>query len=174
MPSNTLIGDWASGFWTNLGQPVNVAVTTISGYAIQPNTLGQLNSFIGTCYSGSGYLGVTGTSNFDTDPNLTNTELSIIGAMYLVSYYNSLSQAMMGVSQNTIPWVNLKEGDSTITRANGANLGMVYAKMATDANTRLQYLVNAYRQNAQGGSVPRTVDYPNIQYPEFGITYASF
>lgn len=171
MVQNLLLQDWATGLWVDIGQPSNVAVTTISGYAIQPGTLGKLNSLIGTCFSGSGYAGTTGTANFQIGPWIADTELAIIGQMYLVSYYRSLAQATMGVGGNTIPWSMLREGDSTIQRSSPVNIGKEYREMAKDANEQLNYLVTAYSANSQGASVPRTVDYPSEVYPTWGPSY---
>ncbi len=172
---NTLIGNWSVNVWEDLGSPPNVTPTTISGYAIQPNTLGRLNSLIMTCYQGSGYTGAAmgmGSVNFDVSPDLTNTELAVIGAMYLVSYYNNLAQATMGVGACTIPWTQIKEGDSSITRAQPANIGKVYSEMSKEAQVQLRQLVNAYRGSA-GGSISRSVDYFNPPVnlgPGYGAT----
>jgi hypothetical protein len=169
MDDPTLIGGWASGVWLELGAPSTVAASTISGYAVQESTLGRLNSLIGTCFSGSGYLG-TGTSNYQIGPFVTNTELALIGAMYTVSYYRNLAQAMMGATTAGIPWTTIKEEGSTIQRANGANIGEIYLKEAKTANDQLNYLVNAYRQGSQGGNMARSIDYYDLSGPTYGAT----
>lgn len=167
-----LIGSWSSGVWLDLGSPSNTSASTISGYAIQPSTLGRLNDLIGTCYYGSGYTGV-GTMDYQAAPPLTNTELSLIGLMYQVSFYNTLAMATMGMGGNTIPWTMIAEGDSRIARANPANIGKEYREMSRTAAEQLNYLVCAYRANVQGSSTPRSVDYPSIVGPEWGISYIS-
>lgn len=170
MDNNILLGQWAVGVWNDLGQPANVTATTISGYAIQPSTLGRLNDLIGSCYSGSGYTGGN-TINFQIGPDISNTELGLIEKMYLVSYYNNLAQSTMGIGGSTIPWTRLREGDSSIDRANAANIGREYREMAKTANEQLYYMVNAYRSNSLGGNLGRSVDYPNIVYPTWTDTY---
>jgi len=167
MSSSTEIGIWATGVWLDLGSPANISALTLSGYAIAPSTLGRLNNFIGACYSGSGWAG-PGSVNYDVVPDLTDPELAIINAMYLVSYYNGLSQATMGAGGSTIPWQSLKEGDSTITRASAPAIGKTYADMAKDAMANLKYLVNVYINNSQGGNTPRSVNYLDIWTPEVG------
>lgn len=159
MDNNTFIGEWSLGVWTDLGSPSNVTATTISGYAIQPSTLGRLNSLAGTCFSGSGYTGGA-SSNFQIGPFVDQEVLGIIGQLYLVSYYNNLAQATMGVGNSTIPWTNLREGDSSIARVNAATIGAQYRQMSKDAYTELWNLVNAFR-GSQGGSIARSVDFPN-------------
>lgn len=166
MSSSQEIGLWSTGLWIDLGQPSNISSLTISGYAVAPNTLGRLNNFIGTCYSGSGYAG-PGTYNFDTVPDLTDQELAIIGAMYSVGYYNSLVQAAMGAgsavaaSAGGLPWAMIKEGDSQISRPNIAAIGATYANLAKEATAQLKYLTNVYIANSQGGNTPRSVLYLN-------------
>lgn len=169
MVQNLLLQEWATGIWADLGGPTNTSTSTISGYAIQPSTLGRLNSLINTCFSGSGYTGA-GTTNFQIGPGVSESELGIIGAMYLVSYYNNLAQATMGIGGSTIPWVQLREGDSTITRANAAYIGKEYRELSRDSTERLNFLVNAYR-GSEGGNVGRTVDYPSEVYPTWGSSY---
>lgn len=162
MSCNILIGNWASGVWTDLGQPPNLSALTISGYAVAPNTLGRLNNFIGTCYSGSGYSGI-GSVDFDVIPDLTDQELAIVGALYNVSYYNGLVQAAMGAgsaipaSMGGLPIATVREGDSTIAKANPAAIGAAYAGLAKEANAQLKYLVNVYIQNVLGAGTPRNV-----------------
>lgn len=168
--NDELLQPWATGVWQDLDGPATVAVSTISGYAVQPNTLGRLNSLAGTCFSGSGYTGV-GTTNYQIGPWVTNTELAIIGQMYLVSYYNNLVQATMGVGGTTIPWLAIAEGDSKIGRVNAASIGAQYREAAKDAYAQLWNLVNSYRTNSAGGSIPRSVDYLNLVGPTWGETY---
>lgn len=171
MASNTLIGLWATGIWETLGSPSSLSALTISGYAVQPSTLGRLNAMIGTCYSGTGYLG-TGTV-FDAAPELTNSELALVEGMFRVGWYSRLAQAMMGTSPSEIPWASISEGDTKISRANPVNLGKEYRELAKDTQVHLNYLVNAYIQQVQGGSTPRSVDLYNPGYPDIIFPYTS-
>ena len=158
MASNTLIGEWANGVWQDLGTPDCLNLLTISGYALQVDTLGRLNARLGTCYIPAGATG-DGSLNYDVSPDLTSRELAIIGAMYETTYYRHLSMAMMGTSAGTLPVVNVREGDSSVSLANPVSIGKEYKDMAKDANERLNYLVNAYLDNSS--STPKSVDYLN-------------
>ena len=159
--NDELLQVWAVGVFTDIGSPSNTSVSTISGYAVQPSTLGKLNNLVTTCFSGSGYAG-TGTSNYQIGPFVTPSELSLIAQMYLVSYYNNLAQASLGIGGNGIPWTRIREADSSIERANPANLGKEYREMARTAAEQLWQLANAYR-GSQGGSIPRDVQYLSIE-----------
>lgn len=168
--SNTLIGIWSSGLWQDIGSPDSISALTISGYAVQTSTLGKLNNLIGTCFSGSGWLG-TGLP-FDVAPAYHNAELAIVEGLFRVGYYSQLATTMMGVSQATVGWTNLREGDSSISRANTAYLGKEYREMAKDAQLTLNYLANAYA--ADRGMICGAVDYlnpPNAGANAYGSPY---
>ena len=161
---SALIGEWSTGIWSNLGSPTTLSSLTISGYAVQPNTLGTLNNRLGTSFLGTG-IGGTGAS-FDATPSLTNRELAIVEGFFLVSWYNQLAFATMGAGGNSIPWSRLREGDESIERSSPVNIGREYREMAKDANGTLTLLVNTYLDNDRGTS--RSVDFLNPAYPYAG------
>ncbi len=165
MSCNSGIGVWATGLWTDLGSPTNISALTISGYVATPNTLGKLNSLIGTCYAPSGYTGF-GSFNYDVTPDLAETELALIGKLYMVSYYNSLVQSVMGAG-GVMPTLSAREGDTSFNLVNPVSMGKVWADMAKEANEELKYLVNAYINQSQGANVPRSVVFPNV-VPGYG------
>jgi hypothetical protein len=170
MSSSTLIGLWATGLWSDLGQPAQVSALTISGYATEPSTIGRLNNLISQCYSGSGYSGY-GSFNYDVTPDYTPQELDIVGALYTVSYYNSLANNTMGYGGNSIPWTAIAEGDTKAARTNAASIGAVYAKQAQEAQMQLKYMVNVYINQTQGGNTPRDVEYWNAVCPTWSQGY---
>jgi hypothetical protein len=182
MSSSFLIGVWASGFWQELGSPANLSALTVSGYACSTNTIGKLNDTIGTCYYASGASGASGIIgyNFDVAPDLGQEELAIIGAMYLVSYYNGLAQAAMGagsfvvISNGGVPLQQIREGDSSVTWANVAAIGGNFAKMATEARKTLNYLCNNYINQIQQASVPRSINFLNVVYPQICGGYGGY
>lgn len=160
MSSSTLIGVWANALWQDLGSPDCLNPLTISGYALQPNVLGLLNSRLQTCYQATGASGAN-TTDFDVTPALTNSELAIIDSMYRISYYNNMAMSMMGQSASDVPFVTIREGDSSITRANPVNIGKEYREMAKDERANLTNLINAYINVVQEGGAPRSVDFLN-------------
>ncbi len=164
--NDELLMPWASGVFDSLGQPANTSTSTISGYAVQPSTIGRLNDYLSTCFSGSGYTGA-GSTNYQIGPCITSAELAVVNAMYLVSYYNNLAQASMGLGGTSIPWTALAEGDSKIARVNAANLGKEYREMSKTAQEQLQYIANAYRNG--GASVARSIDYYNPPVSPYGF-----
>lgn len=157
--SNTLIGIWATGIWTDLGSVSNISALTISGFAVQPNTLGQLSIKITECYSGVG----TGGYFYDASPDLTVNELALIEGMFLINWYNQLAFSTMGAGGSSIPWRRIREGDESIDRESAANIGEQYREMAKDAKAQLDLLTNAYNDGLRGTS--RSVDFLNPPYP---------
>lgn len=169
MSSSALIGLWATGTWIDLGSPSYLSALTISGYASVPNTLGMLNTYISTCYSGSGFTGFNSV-NYDVVPDLTYQELALIDAMYRASYYNNLAQATMGGGGGAIPFSSIAEGDTKIAQ-NPAAIGLAYIGLAKDQQARLKYLVNVYLNQVQGADVPRQVLFPGVVGPLFSNAY---
>ena len=161
MSSNVLIGQFSSGLWLNLGGLSALSALTISGFVVQPGTLGSLNNRLGTSFSGTGYLGTGAT--FDTVPDITNKELAIVEGLFLVSWYNQLASANMGLGGSSIPWTRIREADESIDRERPSNLGAEYRTMAKDARLYMEYLVGAYNDNARGSAL--SVDYLNPAYP---------
>lgn len=177
MASATLIGLWASGVWQiDLGSTAYVSALTISGFACQPSTLGQLNVYLSTCYSGSGYSG-PGTVSFDIVPDVGQEELSVVEMMYITSYYSSLANSTMGQGGDSVgglPFTTIRDdGGLTLQRANPAAIGVAYAGLAKQARDELYRRINGYVNNVQGANLPRSVSYPDLVYPIWSAGYVS-
>lgn len=173
MASADLIGNFASGVWMNLGMPSFLSALTISGYVTEPSTLGQLNNYIGTCYSGSGFSGA-GSYNYDVVPDIGTQELAIIGSLFLISFYNGLAQANLGNGTNGaagVPYITLREGDTVLTRASGPAIAAVYYSLSTQSIKNLNYQINTYITQTQGSEIPRNVVFPNLIFPTFSQSY---
>lgn len=161
MSSSNLIGEWSSGYWQAIGSPSYVSALAISGYACTSSTLGQLNTFIGTCYNGSGFTGAP-SFNYDVTPDITAQELALVGGLYAASYWDNLAQSTMGYGGDSIPWLAVAEGDTRATRVNAASIGATYMDRATQAQKDLRYMVNVYITQVAGGDTPRDVEYYTI------------
>lgn len=74
---------------------------------------------------------------------------------------------MMGQSAGDIPFTTIREGDSSITRANPVNIGKEYREMAKDERANLAYLINAYINVVQEGGSPRSVDFLGPRVPAY-------
>ena len=156
--STEIIGQFSTGVWNNLGQPTDITVTSISGWVTQPQTLGKLNSYIGTCFQGTGYTGAN-SWDYDVTPALTNTETAILDEMFQISYYQQLIRKIAGAGGVTRIIQGLSEGDSKISYVSSAALAKVYTENLVEANKRLNYAVNVYTNESAGANNPRSVDY---------------
>lgn len=150
----TDIGLWATGMWTNLGQPPDVSAQTISGWVVQPYTVGTFNTLTNQCFSP--------VSGAFVCPELDDAEFGVLGAMYAVQFWNYRAQAMAGAGGVDTTWSRLSEGDSTIQRASPGELMKVYAAMARDAQLNLRFVIASYNDYVQNGSMPNSVLYPTI------------
>jgi hypothetical protein len=148
------IGQWATGLWTNIGMPPTLSALTISGYAAQSFTLGQLNAYIGQCYSG--------VSGAYVCPNLDDGSFAILAQMFLRSYYLQLMQANAGAGGATRIVLDIKEADRQIRWQNGSEIAKTYLAASQSAEKTLNNLVRNYVNNSLGGNIPKSVDYLSI------------
>lgn len=154
------LGTLASGLWLNsLGQPTSISALSISGYFAQNYVVGQLNAKISTCYSGSN--GGSG-ANWAICPNLDDSELAILGYIYLSTYWIQKVASAAGAGGISDTFTVLREGDSSIQRTSPAELMKIYSAMARQANEQLNYLTNEYIRNGQGSVLPRSIEMPTI------------
>jgi hypothetical protein len=161
MSSTSGISQFSTGLWLDLGQPTDLSALSISGWVTQPQTLGRLNSYVGTCYTGIGYTG-SNSWDYDVGPDLTNGDYSILGQMFMVTYYNQLVRKCAGAGGTQKIVQSLAEGDSRVQYVNAADLARVYTENVKEATKTLNYLVNTYNTNSQGAYDPRSVNYYTI------------
>lgn len=139
----------ATGLWVDINQPSNLAVSSISGKLVSSGFLGKFDTLTDGCHHiESGCF----------SPPLNGQEQGIYQQLYLSEYYRTLflqSQGAIGVTN----WVSLREGDSSITRANPTEISKLYRALQNDANKELGDLIFSYKNNQAG---PRQVDYLGI------------
>jgi hypothetical protein len=173
MSSTTGIGFFATGLWTNLDEPSDITASAISGWVTQPQVIGQLNSYIGQCFTPSGYTGM-GSWDYDVIPDLGGQEYGILDQMYQVGYYRKLIRALAGAGGTQKIILQLGEGDEKISYVSAADLARVYTENVKEAQKTLNYLVNTYVAN-DGSSAPRTVDHQTVIQPLANInSYDSY
>lgn len=157
------IGLFSTGLWQSLGSPDDISSIYISGYVTLPSTLGTLNAYIASCYSG--------VSGAYVCPDLDYGSFAIIGMIFTQGYYLNLMKANAGAGgaqKLTQQLIELSEGDSRIRWTNPGELAKVYLQAAQDAQAQLKYLVKAYNDNSQGGNIPRSINYLSFGVPYYG------
>jgi hypothetical protein len=150
----TDIGNWATGLWTNIGMPSTLSALTISGYVPQSFTLGQLNAYIGQCYSG--------VSGAYVCPNLDDGSFAILAQMFLKSYYMQLMQANAGAGGVVRIAHEIREADRSIKWVNQSEIAKTYLSASQAAEKTLNNLVRNYVNNSLGGNVPKSVSFMNL------------
>ena len=153
------IGLFATGLWEDLGSPADISALSISGWVTQTNTLGTLNNLINQCY--------TGAQGSYVCPDLTNTEFAILGTMYTMRFYRNRANSLAGAGGTTPMWYTLKEGDSTISRANPSEMMKTFQSMSINAREGLDKMVSYYNKYSNGGTVPRSVNFYTLENPSY-------
>ena len=135
------IEDFASGVYEDIGSPSTPTVVSISGWA--ENNIGLLNIVIDTCYI---------TASGDFYPAMGNQESGIYQEMYKVKHYErqlqyAVSNVAVKGTGSALDWVELRDGDSVVRRANPAEFARIYRGLKSDAQKELNDLVETYRAN---------------------------
>lgn len=122
-------------------EPPSVTVLGISGWL--DNNIGKLNIALDECYT---------TVSGDFTPAFDNQLSGIYQELYKLNYYQKqIRYAVNGVAMkgtgSAIDWVELREGDSVIRRANPAELARIYSAEKREVESNLRRLVAYYNSN---------------------------
>lgn len=99
--------------------------------------LAQLNLLCGTDYKLD--------DKNQPNPELTDSEGTILKYLYLVHYYNRLIKLNLGAAK--YDWSELVEGDTQIRRVSNNEIAKTYVQTKNALQDRLDKLVLAYNQN---------------------------
>ncbi len=132
---------FATVTWDELGSPTTPALISISGWG--DNNIGLLNISIDECFV---------TASGDFSPAFYPSVSGIYKEMYKVKYYESqIKDAVNNVAVkgtgSALDWVELKEGDSVIRRANPAEMARLYRGLKSDAEVSLRSMIFSYKAN---------------------------
>lgn len=131
------ISGFAQSIFEELGSPSSVSVASISGWSV--SHIGDLNVALDTC--------ICADSGLFT-PALGTAEVSIYQSMYMSHYYDKMILGIInGIGLDTVDWTQIKEGDSSITRTNRAQLLMQYRGLKKDNDFELAKDIGYYKQN---------------------------
>jgi hypothetical protein len=117
------------------------SILSLSGWL--ENNIGKLNIMLDECYSS-----ISG----DFDPSFTSEVSGIYQEVYRLHYYKKqIQKAVNGISTkgtgSAVDWVELREGDSLVKRANPSELAKVYASERSAIENNLKRLVSYYHSN---------------------------
>lgn len=140
----------ASGLWEDLSEPSGRPPIYLSGWFTSQSNLGKLNTLIDTCFSGiSGVI----------CPSLGAAEQSIFTEIYKGIFYDWMATSFGGVGSLNNYWMNLKEYDSQIQRANPNEIAKLYRAAAKDARETSYRLAYEYKKNV---AQPNMVTFGNF------------
>lgn len=97
---------------------------------------------------------------------LTSEQESIFTLMFMSNYFGKAAQsanAGVGTGAQTIDWITIREGDSTVTRTNKNEVSKTYLAMRKQTNEELDKLIAAYHlkyATAQQVAGDDTLEYP--------------
>jgi hypothetical protein len=168
------IGDFSTGIWISFGQPYEISPLTISGWVCQKTTLGALNAYIGTCYSGAVY-GTGSPYNSYVCPDLDDGSFAILESMYRETYYQQLMRSVGGAGGVQPVVQALSEGDSKIQWVNASELAKTYSAAWKQAIDNRRILIRNYIKNSLGGNIARSVNYYTIDNGYYnGVDFNQF
>jgi hypothetical protein len=145
-----LLSGISSGIWLNLGEPSDLAVSTIYAKIASSGMLGQLDVAINGCH----YFNESGC----VVPSFTAEELGMYEQLYYISHYmKKANQTQSSVTSNY--WVSLAEADTKITKANPNTATVNWTILYKDAKQSFDDMVSSYRAN---NSLARSVDFYGI------------
>jgi hypothetical protein len=142
------ISNFITNVYHDLGNPVDFPIFRLSGWFLDQANLGKLNNLIGTQFSGvynTGQLGqITG---YNIEPMMSNDQMAIYKTLFEYEYFKSAARSVAqsaAFSNGGNDWISLREGDSSITRANKNEISKNFRSMANDAKLDLDRSVKMY------------------------------
>jgi hypothetical protein len=144
--TNYYLSDFIESVYHDLSNPVEYPIFRLSGWFLDNANLGKLNNLIGTCLSGIRHKDLEGnTTGYSLDPEPSSDQLGIYKMLFDYEYYKTLSRTVaQSAASNASDWINLKEGDSSITRVNKNELSKNFRGLANDAKKDLDMAVKMY------------------------------
>ena len=154
--SDNILQDISSGIYFDLGSPVNLPASAISGRLLTSGFLGNLDTVLYECHwidYGSGVI----------NPPLNGQESNIYSELFKATYFRQLaSQVINNIGNPSSFAYSLADGDAKIVLSDPVNLSRICRDMEKQAMDRAKYLIYEYNK---GRGTARVVNYPTIQAP---------
>lgn len=134
----------ASGIYQGLGSQASESPAFISGWITSPSVIGGINTRLNTSFYYSGGC---------IEGGFSDAEGAITELFYQKEYYRRQSQQVL--TAGGLNWVTLKEGDSSISRANPVDMSKAFLGLSKDAEEDLRIAVANWKR---GNSTVNTVN----------------
>ena len=138
------VGILAGTIYSGLSSPSSQSIGYVSGWLTDDSSIGDLNNRLATDFSisGGGILG-----------NFGHSEASIYALIYKMEFYET--QARQVLAAGGVLWTNIKEGDSSVTRANPIEVSKAYIQLHEKAQEDLHIAIANW---TLGQTLPASVD----------------
>jgi hypothetical protein len=139
--------DFIRSVYEEIGEDAGYSHEYLAYWFAGNYNLGRLNTLIDTCYSGSYTTGEYGEmTDYVIAPEMGSEETSIYQKIFELDFYNKQARNTLkgAAGYNGGDWVSLKEGDSSITRANRNEVAKSYKSLAQDTKSELEKMVQSY------------------------------
>jgi hypothetical protein len=131
--------------YTDLGQPENYSISRLAAWFLDDANIGKLNNLIGTIFTNQKVGSDCGTFGYLLDPVPSNDQLAIYKMLFDYEYYKNEARANAKSSASVGgDWINLREGDSSISRVNKNEISKTFRALAQDAKEDLDKAVKFY------------------------------
>jgi hypothetical protein len=128
----------ASGIMADLGNPTDISIGYVSGWITSSGgMLGEVNFRL------SIYTHLTGDS--PTIENFGDQEESIARLFFKRDYYEKRSLAAL--TATTMPWTNIKDGDSSITRESSVAISKAFNTLYINADNQSKVAVANWKRS---------------------------
>lgn len=140
------LSKFINGVYYDLGEPSNYTPARLWAWFLDNANLGKLNNLIGTQVSGQSLKDDSNiVTGYAISPVPTNDQLAVYKMLFDYEYYKN--EARYAASSSMVvgdDWVNLKEGDSSISRINKNEVAKNFRALAKDAKEDLDKAVKMY------------------------------
>jgi hypothetical protein len=139
--------DFIRSVYEEIGEAAGYSLEYLAYWFSENANLGRLNSFIGTCYSGSYITGEYGElTSYSIEPSIGYEELSIYQKIFELDFYNKQARNInrghsIYLESN---YKDLKDGDSSILKISKKEVVKNYKSIAKICKSEIDKLVNSY------------------------------
>lgn len=140
--------DFIQSVYDEIGEQAGYSQEYLANWFAGNSNLGRINVLLDTTFSGTYTTGVYGEIlSYDIEPDLGQQEMAIYKKIFEMDYYNRQARYALsgvGVLANGGDWTSLREGDSSITRANRNDVARTFRSISNDVKAELDQMVNSY------------------------------
>jgi hypothetical protein len=133
------------GVFNDLGEPEDYPLAKISAWFLDEANIGKLNTLIGTNISLVIHKDSEGVvSGYELKPTPTPAQLGIFKNLFQCEFFKNYAKNLARSAAQLGDWTSLREGDSSIQRANKNEISKNFRIMSKDCEMELNKKVKMY------------------------------